>query len=316
MLLNTPINKTKFVVFNDYDFYVDNKKVSEDIFLKLTKKGSESRAESINSAKIHTSSLQDKLTWYDPLLEAQGLFTELTKIPSIWDKNYNVNNLTRFISRFGLPTGVDISEYRFERVLNHGMDFMEFNTLLEQFKEVFNIWIAIKKGDAKQINLYAKKYESTYKMHFKGDTAPLKDIDKAFYILTNELNKKQKEGYTFTFSNGKPQKIYTFTNLFEVAYFQLSSFIENQGEFKECKHCGALFPVTHESRIFCHNLPGKNNSICLNSYKQRVSRDKIKAVKLHDQGKDIVEITETINRKRDKFSKRTQQEVSSWIIKT
>lgn len=310
---NAIISKTKFVVFNDYDLYVNNQKVSKEEFVILTSKNNEDRERNIMSAKIVRHSIKDIYLSYDPLNDAQGLFTELIKVPSIWDENYNVENLLTFIKKFGLPIGKSFWDGRYERVLNEEMNFFEFNQLLDQYKEIFNIIYSIKINNLKQIKLYKEQYESTYKLHFKGDIKPSTDIEKAFYVFSNKLEEQKKEKYTYIYSNNKPQRVYTFEHLFQVAYFQLCSFLDSEGELKKCEHCGHLFPVTHEARKFCPPLPGKTESTCLNTYKQRVKRDKKKANKLLEEGKTIDEILHSINKKRDKHSLRTKKEIETWI---
>lgn len=311
--MNNSVSKTKFVVFDDYDFYIKNRKVDKGEFYELTKEGNEDREKNIMAAKIIRHSINEIGFLYDPLTEAEGLFTELIKIPSIFDENYNVESLLTFIKRFGLPIGESFWNERYEIVPNAAMNFFKFNQLLDQYKDIFNIIYAIKSNDLNQIKLYKEQYESTYKTHFKGDLKPDTDIEKAFYMFSNKLEKQKKENYTYIYSNNKPQKVYTFEHLFQVAYFQLCSFLDIDGEFKKCEHCGGVFPITHESRKFCLPIPGKTESTCLNTYKQRVKRDKNKAIQLFEQGKTIDKITDIINKKRDEHSKRTKQEIEAWI---
>ena len=312
---------TQFVAFESYDLYIKNERVDSNTFQSLLinelhlqtlikKTGAK-----FQTATIRARSVESDLLLYDPLLEAQGLFTELLKIPLIWEKNYDVKPLMKFIQHFGLPIGTDISKGRMERVLNHEMNFAEFNDLLGEYKRIIDIWLVIKENDVDKINLYAKEYDVSYNFNFKGGIIPSSNVQKAFYILSNELNKKKKEEYTFVLSNGTPKKVYTFSNLFEVAYFQLSNFIDSGEPFKRCKHCEAIFTGLHSSRLFCNDMPGNSYSLCGNGYKQRVARDKARAIQLKNEGKSIQEILEITNKNRNLSSLRTEEEIKGYISK-
>jgi hypothetical protein len=69
---------------------------------------------------------------------------------------------------------------------------------------------------------------------------------------------------------------YSFKDLFEVAYFQLSQMIINGMKTKNCEHCGFPFEVTHERQRFCSPLFGRKRSTCENTYNQRIKRQRQK----------------------------------------
>lgn len=313
------INSTRFYVYSDYAYFINANIAEEAKFIELI------QANSMNQTSLSPiisilslNTLKEESFYYDPLTDAQGLFTELMKLPTIWDENlewnkrYKISALTDFLHAYGLPLGEGIFNERFEWKGSTTMNFYEFNRELFEYQQAFNIWLAIKHNKASKIKTYAKEYDSKYMIHHKWNAPPLNDKNKASYLLSIILEKKSKGNYTYKISNGKPNEIYTFSNLFEVAYFQLSNSIKNEMNFKTCKNCGHLFHETHKSRLFCHNSPKSNISACANSYKQRVQRDKAKAIKLAKEGVDVREILKNINSKRDIYSKRTMNEILKW----
>lgn len=297
------LNQTRFALFNDYQIFSDERKI----------KGKYINKEDYLDNTLEVRSHSKIIFTYDPLIEGKGLFTELAKLHTIWDIDFDINKVLYFFRKFGLPMGLDLSPYRFERVAILKMCFSDFFYELAHYKEIFNTWIALKTNDSSKIKKVSLEYEQLFNTHFKETLQPLSDRDKALYIFANKFNEKSKGNHTFTYSNGNPKIIRTFSNLFEVAYFQLSQFIQMNGDFKTCKNCEELFPSLHESSLFCLPLPLNDVSNCMNAYKQRKNRDKKKALSLYKEGQCSKDILQTINKNRRGNSKRTLQEINEWI---
>lgn len=300
------LNRTRFILFEEYLLFLDGEKMSIKELNYIPKENY-----ILKNVEVRAN-LKKKSSPYDPLLEGKGLFTELAKLPTVWEENFNLQSVLSFLNRFSLPVGGNPFS-RFERVLMVNMLFRDFFHELATYKSIFNIWIALKENNIQEIKKISKEHDDFFSLHFRDTPAPITDKDKALYIFANQFNKQSKGNETFTYSNGSPIRIKTFSNLFEVAYFQLSNFINDSGEFRVCRNCEQPFPLMHESSLFCPPLPLNTVSNCMNAYKQRKNRDKKKALLLHAKGHDLKDITQSINKNRYGFSKRTTEEIKEWI---
>lgn len=300
-------NRTQFMLFEEYQLFLDGQEVSREELHDISKE------DYIFGAIEVRVDLEKKSSPYEPLLEGKGLFTELAKLPTVWEENFSIRPTLSFLSRFGLPVGCNPFS-RFERVLISNMLFRDFFHELATYKSIFNLWIALKENNVQEIKKISKEHDALFSLHFRDAPPPTTDRDKALYIFANQFNKQSKGNHTFTYSNGSPIRIKTFSDLFEVAYFQLSKFINDSGDFRICRNCGEHFPLMHESSLFCPPLPLNTASNCMNAYKQRKNRDKKKALRLHKQGCSVKDIEQSINKNRLDFSKRTLKEIQAWIV--
>lgn len=289
MTLLNPISDTEFYLFDGFYPQLHNRDIAEEEFESILKSSNdENAADALNLMKLKLKINEEKLRGYlqnknyliyDPLIEGEGLFTELYKISHLWDGDFKGKDLIDFINKFGLPLGENYFNDKPDRVLLYEMGVYHFYKELMEYKYIFNLWLS--------------------------------DQDQ---LLHDKLITKSSGGSTVRRTNKKYVSTHVFQNLFDVAYFQLKNAIVNEVNLKNCEHCGHLFPITHESRKYCSSLPGKKESTCLNVYKQRLKRQKAKAKKLHREGMSLLEIQKTINAKiKDNSKIKSLDDIKKWI---
>lgn len=127
----------------------------------------------------------------------------------------------------------------------------------------------------------------------------------AKHYLVELLNNAHKGNSTYAIINNQIHPATTFTNLLEVAYYQLSRAVIRNVEMRHCDNCGALFEVTHDSRRFCPPLPGHKISTCQNTYNQRMKRKRKKAKELAAKGYTETQIAEKL--------KMRAEEIREWL---
>lgn len=115
---------------------------------------------------------------------------------------------------------------------------------------------------------------SLWKSWQKTKDKSLQEIAKIYFIHLLNTNDAGTSSFEIQDNNIIPG--IRFSDLLEVAYFQLSTAVINNKKFKRCLNCDALFEVVHEGRKFCPPLPGRKRSTCENTYNQRLKRQRRK----------------------------------------
>ncbi|MGE8020120.1 hypothetical protein ACQKOM_14585 [Peribacillus frigoritolerans] len=244
---------------------------------------------------VELSKVQEKATrTINNSLDMEALYTELAKLEPFNDKK-----LLEFSKIFGLPTGQFVA-MGWDAVFENNYILKQFSFLLPlylklaSYRYIFNGWLALKENNESII----LEFENRYKHYLEAELSRLEIpkerggfAEKLPEIITVFLNEKGPKRILEPINSKIIQK-FNFSDLFDIAYYQLSQAMLNDSSFKRCELCGHPFEVIHEGRRFCPPLPGRKRSTCENTFNQRLKRAKKKALTLHEEGKSINEISE------------------------
>jgi len=167
----------------------------------------------------------------------------------------------------------------------HQLLFNEALSSEEYANYIFNdTKISFRGGEMKKVLEYFKRNpDKLLELNKKGDglnntweqVKDETDIKTIAYTYLNLKLKDLKAGETATrVINGKIVPAMKFSNLLEVASFQLKQAIFKDLKLEECINCGALFEPIHGSQKFCSPLPGRKRSTCENTFNQRKKRER------------------------------------------
>ncbi|ANP83888.1 hypothetical protein BAQ53_24495 [Bacillus sp. B25(2016b)] len=214
--------------------------------------------------------IKEDIKFYNPFNEGNSLFTELPKL-KIWD----LKELKRFIKVYGLPTGSGIYKitalYDSKNILFRSVQLRDLFIELTIYRYIFSLFLAVKTKDINQLQFFKSKYHPTINIQNNEELILLEKKTLIFFL--NKQNRISQKLIIETV-NEKPEiiPIVQFTNLFDVAYFQMTKSLLQDTVLRKCEHCGHYFEAAHESRRFCPPLPFRKRSSCETAY----NRNKVK----------------------------------------
>ena len=288
-VVNTP---SKFAVFTEYE-------------IKRITKGEP--IEVHDGITYHTNGLiiqkatNEIKRWYNPILDTPELATELLKVDLSSEES-----IFKFVNDYGIPIlispdfrGLNRSYNDFDFELDV-LTFYAFGQYLSDLKRITEIWKAIGDNNKEVLGYHVDRFKKFANEHKefnlewqkvmnKDDTTIVKSL------LAMELNQLADWIPGFQLSGNQMIPSIVFTNLFQVALWQLSNEIIKENYFETCQNCGHVFLPQHGHQKFCPPRIGRKISTCQNTYNQRMKRKQKRARELKKEGLSAKEIANKMN---------------------